>query len=205
MREQMRRGIFLCIDGIDGCGKSTHARLLKKWLNSMGLEVLITDEPTDNPIGRIIKKSLSGKFYLPVETEALLFAADRMQHIFKVVRPAIESGKIVITERYVYSSLAYQHARGLPMGWLEEINRWAIEPDLTIIIDLPVEIAMRRKKRRGNLDKFERDLGLQRKVRENYLQIARDKGLKVIDGRRSVEEVQEEIREIVKHLLGTKF
>lgn len=201
----MQSGVFLCIDGIDGCGKSTHAKLLKKWLISMGREVLMTDEPTDNPIGRILKKSLCGRFYLPVETEALLFAADRMQHVYKVIKPAIESGKIVITERYVYSSFAYQNARGLPMKWLEEINRWAIEPDLTLIIDLPAEIAMHRKKRKGNLDKFERDLSLQRKVRENYLQIARDKGLAVINGRRSIEEVQQEIRKLVKHLLEKKF
>lgn len=193
----MALGLFLCIDGLDGCGKSTHARLLAQWLRSRGHRVVVTDEPTDGMIGRIIKRALRGELKLSVAAEALLFAADRVQHIAELIRPALKAGKIVITERYFYSSLAYQSARGLSMAWLEGINRAAIKPNLAILIDLPAEAALRRIKRSRRLDKFERDLQLQRRVRANYLRIARLKGLKVVDGVRPVDEVQADIRKIV--------
>lgn len=193
----MALGLFLCIDGLDGCGKSTHARLLAQWLRSRGHKVVVTDEPTDGMIGRIIKRALQGELKLSVTAEALLFAADRVQHIAELIRPALKAGKIVITERYFYSSLAYQSARGLSMIWLENINRAAIKPNLAILIDLPAEAALRRIKRSRKLDKFERDLQLQRRVRANYLRIARLKGLKVVDGVRSIDEVQADIRKII--------
>lgn len=197
-------GKLLSIEGIDGCGKSTHARLLSQWLRSKGYETVVTDEPTGGPIGRIIKQALRGKLKLPVAAEALLFAADRMQHIAEVIKPALDAGKVVITERYTYSSLAYQSARGLPMPWVEAINRGAMKPDLTIIIDVPVEVALTRMRRSRKLDKFESDPELQRRVRANYLRLARQKGLRVVNGSRAIEEVQAEIRRIVDAALGPR-
>lgn len=191
------KGKLVSIEGIDGCGKTTHVRLLAGWLRSRGHRVVITDEPTDGMIGRIIKRELQGELKLSVAAEGLLFAADRVQHIAELIRPELKAGKVVITERYVYSSLAYQSARGLSMAWLESINRAAIKPNLTILIDLPAEAALRRIKRSRRLDKFEMDLQLQRRVRANYLRIAKLKGLKVVDGVRSVDEVQADIRKIV--------
>jgi dTMP kinase len=185
------------IEGIDGCGKTTHVGLLAGWLRSRGHKVVVTDEPTDGIIGQIIKRALRGELKLPVATEALLFAADRVQHIEKLIKPALRAGKTVITERYSYSSLAYQSARGLSMPWLENINRAAIKPNLAILIDLPADTALRRIKHSRKLDKFERDLQLQRRVRANYLRIARLRGLKVVDGRRPIDEVQADIRKIV--------
>jgi len=190
-------GKMVSIEGIDGCGKTTHVRLLAGWLRSRGHKVVVTDEPTDGMIGRIIKRELRGELKLSVAAEALLFAADRVQHIAELIRPELKAGKIVITERYFYSSLAYQSARGLSMSWVENINRAAIKPNLAILIDLPAEAALRRIKRSRKLDKFEMDLQLQRRVRANYLRIARLKGLKVVDGVRPVDEVQDDIRKIV--------
>lgn len=192
---------MISVEGIDGCGKSTHARLLAEWLRSRGHETVVTDEPTDGAVGRIIKHALRGGLKLPVAAEALLFAADRVQHIAEVIRPALKAGKVVITERYVYSSLAYQSARGLPTAWLESINRAALKPDLTIVIDLPAEDALQRIKRSRRLDKFESDLQLQRRVRANYLRMAKQRGLKVVNGARPVEEVQAAIRKIVETAL----
>ena len=189
--------LFLCIDGLDGCGKTTHARALARWLRGRGYEVRVTDEPTDGPIGKIIKTALRGGVELPVPVEALLFAADRAQHIEEVIRPTLKAGEVVITERYVYSSLAYQSARGLPMKWLEVINRRVPEPDLTILIDVPPEVSMARIGGERKLDRFESDLELQRRVRQKYLALAKRKGLKVVDGARSVKEVQSDIRELV--------
>lgn len=190
-------GFFLCIDGLDGCGKSTHIKLLAKWLRSFGHKVVVTDEPTDGSIGRIIKRVLKGGPKLPVTTEALLFAADRLQHIAGVIEPALKAGKVVLSERYTYSSLAYQSARGAPMDWVVSINRRVIKPDLAVLIDVPAEAALSRMKTSRELDEFERDLQLQRRVRRNYLKIAKREGLRVVNGARPVNEVQAELRKLI--------
>jgi len=195
------RGKLVSIEGIDGCGKSTHARLLARWLRTQGYEVVITDEPTNGPIGRIIKRILRGELKVSVAAEALLFAADRLHHIDTLIVPAMQAGKIVITERYTYSSLAYQSARGLDLQWIAKINEKALAPDLTVLIDVPVDVAFRRIKSARNLDTFERDLMLQLKVRANYLGISKKDGIKILNGARPAKEVQAELRKLVEAVL----
>ena len=195
------RGKFISIDGLDGCGKSTHVRLLARWLRSRGRKVVVTDEPTDGVIGKIIKQMLKGEIKLPIAAEALLFAADRAQHLTDVIKPALKAGKVVLNERYTYSSLAYQSARGLSFDWISSINKHAIKPDLGILIDTPVEVAFARIKASRRLDKFERNLQLQQRVRRNYLRIARLGGLKVVDGSRPRDEVQADLRKLVSAVL----
>lgn len=195
------KGKFISVEGIDGCGKSTHVKLLARWLRSHGRRVIITDEPTNDVIGRVIKRVLRGELKLPIAAEALLFAADRVQHISDVIEPALKAGKVVLNERYVYSSLAYQSARGLPMNWISSINKYALRPDLGILIDVPAEIAFARIKSSRRLDEFERNPRLQQRVRRNYLRIAGQKGLKIVDGARSRDEVQAEIRRLVSAVL----
>lgn len=199
------KGKLIALEGPDGCGKSTHAKLLADWLQSGGHEVEITDEPTDNPIGKILKKALLGKIEISLETEALLFAGDRALHVTDDIRPALESGKIVITERYIYSSLAYQTTRGLSDEWVKTINRPAIDPDLAIIIDVPAEVGFERMEATRELDTFEQDLGLQKRVRERYKEIADEEGILIVDGTRAIDEVQAEIREQVKRVLHTNL
>jgi dTMP kinase len=195
------KGKLIVIEGLDGCGKSTHAKLLAAWLRSRGYKVVTTDEPTDGLIGQLIKRSLKGELRLPVAAEALLFAADRAQHVVEVISPALKAGKIVITERYICSSLAYQSARGLSMSWIEAINKHAIKPDLTILIDVPAEVGLTRVKRMRKLDTFESDMRLQQRVRANYLHLSERKGLKVVDGARSIDVVQADIRKLVDKVL----
>lgn len=197
----MAVGFLLCIEGLDGCGKSTHVRLLARWLRSRGRKVVITDEPTDGVIGKIIKRMLRGELKLPIAAEALLFTADRVQHISDVIEPALKAGKVVLNERYVCSSLAYQSARGVPVSWIASINKHAIKPDLTILIDIPAKAALARIKPSRRLDEFERNLRLQQRVRRNYLRIAKQEGLKIVDGARSRDEVQAEIRRLVSAVL----
>ena len=197
----MAVGFLLCIEGLDGCGKSTHVRLLARWLRSRGRKVVITDEPTDGVIGKIIKRMLRGELKLPIAAEALLFTADRVQHISDVIEPALKAGKVVLNERYVCSSLAYQSARGVPVSWIASINKHAIKPDLTILIDIPAKAALARIKPSRRLDEFERNLRLQQRVRRNYLRIAKQEGLKIVDGARSCDEVQAEIRRLVSAVL----
>lgn len=195
------RGKFISIEGLDRCGKSTHAKLLARWLRSKGHKVVLTDEPTNSAVGRMIKRVLRGELKVPLEVEALLFAADRLQHFTNLIKPALQEGKIVISERYVHSSLAYQPARGLSMGWVKKINRCAPRPDLTILIDVPTEVAFSRDRSSRSLDEFEKDLKLQERVRRNYLRIAKAEELKVVDGNRTRGEVQAELRKLVGALL----
>lgn len=197
----MAMGLFLSLEGLDGCGKSTHIKLLAKWLRSLGHEVVLTDEPTDGPIGRIIKRMLKEGPKLPVTTEALLFAADRAQHVAGVIEPALKAGKLVLSERYIHSSFAYQSARGARRGWVASINKHAPKPDLAVLIDVSAEAALARIKPSRKLDEFERDLRLQRRVRRNYLHIAGREGLKVINGDRPTGEVQADLRKLVGAVL----
>ena len=192
------RGKLISIEGIDGCGKSTHTRLLARWLRARGYKVVVTDEPTNGPIGRIIKRILRGELKVPVAAEALLFAADRLHHLDKLILPAMRAGKIVITERYTYSSLAYQSARGLNLQWIARINEKALRPDMAVLIDVPAEIALRRIKGARELDTFERDLKLQQKVRTNYLRVSRKGGAKILNGNRPAKEVQTKLRKLVE-------
>lgn len=194
-------GKFVSIEGIDKCGKSTHAKILAEWLRLQGHDVVITDEPTDSTVGKMIKQILRGEFKVPIEIEALLFAADRVQHVVNLINPALQDGKVVISERYIHSSLAYQSARGLLMSWIKKINKYVPKPDLTILIDVPTKVAFSRARPSRRSDEFEKDMALQERVRRNYLHIARQEGLKIVDGSRPRDEVQADLRKLVSALL----
>jgi len=189
------------LEGIDGCGKSTHTKLLARWLRLKGFSVLCTDEPTDGPIGKVIKRILRGKLRVPVEVEVYLFAADRMWHLANVIIPALEAGKIVIDERYVGSSLAYQAARGAKPMFVKRANELARKPDLAIFIDVLPKVAAARVRRERSPDEFERDLRLQRRVRRNYLRHVKKGDLVRVDGSCPKRYVQEEIRKLVRKIL----
>jgi len=193
-------GVFICIEGIDGSGKTTHACLLVEKLCEMGYDAIYTTEPSHGEIGSFIRKHiLHGEKRLSVILEALLFAADRIDHLEKEVKPALENGKIVICDRYLYSSLAYQGAAGLDIKWIEDINKWAIRPDLAILIDVSPEIVMGRLKKEKSLMET---LENQRKVRAIYMKLVRKYSLKVVDGNRPVEDVSKDILSIVKEFVG---
>lgn len=191
---------LLCVEGLDGCGKSTQTGLLVRWLRSLGYRVLHTAEPTRGPIGRLIRRGLR-EGGLQAEVEALLFAADRMEHASSLVLPALREGKLVVSERGLYSSIAYQCARGLREEWVREINRFSPLPGLTLFLDLPPEECLRRMGGK-RLDLFERDLAFQRRVRRKYLELARRGEVERVEGRGSVEEVQGRMRERVLRWLG---
>jgi dTMP kinase len=197
---QTVRGIFVCLEGLDGCGKSTQARLLTRWLKSLGKEVTLTAEPTNGPIGKLLKQMMRGKTDFPPLAEAMLFAADRCHHLEKTVKPALSRGKIVICERYIHSSLAYQQARGVPEPTIRALNKPFLPPDLVMLIDIPVEVAAERVKGR-KLDEFEKNRSFQQRVRENYLVLFRKEGLPILDGNLEPEVLAEQIRKLVTPLL----
>jgi dTMP kinase len=140
------RGVLLALEGIDGCGKSTQAELLAAALRARGLEVVLTCEPTDSPLGQQIREYFQGpERYLSPKEELNLFMADRREHVAEVIEPALAEGKIVITDRYYYSSVAYQGAMGLdPDRILAQNEVMAARPDLAVIMTLPVAQALAR-------------------------------------------------------------
>jgi len=191
----MRKGMLICIEGIDASGKTTQAKLLVKNLNERGYEAVYTSEPTKGFFGQILRqKILYGNERVPAVVEALLFALDRLEHVEKEIKPALEKEKIVVSDRYLYSSIAYQGAAGLDPAWIEEINRWAIKPDLAIYLDVPAEVVIKRLKRKRSVMET---LENQRRVRNVYLRLVKEGMLLLVDGNRPIEEIEREILEIV--------
>ena len=142
----MDRGTLIALEGVDGCGKSTQARMLAAALQARGLEVVLTGEPTDGPLGRPLKDYLKGPGRdLSPEEELDLFMADRREHVEQVINPALAAGKVVISDRYYYSSVAYQGALGLaPARILAANEAFAPRPDLAFLLTLPVAAALKR-------------------------------------------------------------
>jgi dTMP kinase len=189
-----KKGFFICIEGLDGCGKTTQAKLLTRRLRKT-YNAVYTAEPSEGKIGRFIGQyCLNAEKRLPSIVEALLFAADRFEHVTKEVLPAINEGRLVISDRYVYSSLAYQGAAGLDLAWIEKINEHAIRPDLAIFIDvLPEAVVQRLKPKRSTMEKLE----TQRKVRQVYLYFVKEGKLVMVNGNASEQKVADDILEVV--------
>jgi len=194
------KGAFICIEGVDGCGKTTQAKLLVKKLRKSH-NAVYTAEPSRGKIGAFIRKScLYGEKRLSSAVEALLFAADRLEHVENEVLPALRQGRLVVSDRYVYSSLAYQGAAGLSLEWIEKINGHALHPDFAIFIDVDPQIVMQRLK--PNKSVME-NLETQRKVREVYLKYVAKGELTRIDGNRRKAEVAEALSDAVLNFLKT--
>jgi dTMP kinase len=197
-----KHGVFICIEGLDASGKTTQSKLLVKNLREKGFDAIYTTEPSRGNIGRLIRRHvLLGENRLSVVLEALLFAADRVDHLEREVVPALEEGKIVVSDRYFYSSLAYQGAAGLDLKWIEGINKWALKPDLSIYIDIPPEIVLQRLKRKKTLMET---LHNQQQVREIYLKLVKTHGLKIVDGNKPKREVAREILDVVIGFLAAQ-
>jgi dTMP kinase len=180
------KGIFICIEGLDGSGKSTQAKLLTKKLCKAGYNAVFTAEPSQGKIGKFTRKRLFEQERLPTTVEALLFAADRIEHIQTTVAPALKEGKIVISDRYVYSSLAYQGSAGLDLTWIETINANAQKPDLSIFIDVAPEVVLERLKRKKSVME---NLQTQLRVYEIYQKYVARGELRRVDGDKSKNEV----------------
>jgi len=194
-----KKGAFICIEGLDGCGKTTQAKLLAKKLRKSHSAVY-TAEPSRGKIGTYIRKSyLYGEKRLSSVLEALLFAADRVEHVETEVIPALNEGRLVISDRYVYSSLAYQGAAGLSLDWIKKVNEHALQPDLAVFIDVNPEIVMRRLKPEKSVME---NLETQQKVLEIYLKFVEDGSLTRINGDKSEDEVAKEVYAVVTKFLN---
>jgi dTMP kinase len=198
---------FIVFEGGDGSGKSTQARSLFRRLRRRGIKVLRTREPGGTPLGQSLRVLLkSGEPMTPV-SELLLFEAARAQLVQHVIRPFLEQGGVVIADRFTSSTMAYQgYGRGLDRGLIESLNREAtggLEPDLTVLLDLPVETALARKGG-GNGDTFDAaPVDFHRKIRRGYSTLAASNpgGWLVLDGQRPPEELGREIWNKVQTIL----
>ena len=202
-----RKGKFITFEGCDGCGKSTQLKLLIERLQEMGVEHIFTREPGGGKISEAIREILlNGKnSEMGDECEALLYAAARAQHIKDRVEPALAAGKLVVCDRYVDSSFAYQaYARGLGVEFVEKINAFALEkylPDLTIFFDLSPQEAFLRKKGADAEDRLEQaGAAFHERVYQGYLALAEKYPERIvkIDARKSVEEIAEEVVSILR-------
>ena len=189
-----KKGFFICVEGLDGCGKTTQAKLLVHRLKS-GYNAVYTAEPTQGSVGRFIKEyCLDVKQRGSSVVEALLFAADRSEHVEKEILPPLNAGKLVISDRYLYSSLAYQGAAGVDLDWIRQINKHAIKPSLAVFIDVqPETVVQRLKPNRSVMENLE----TQRRVREVYLRFVENGELTPIDGNSSKERVGGDLLELV--------
>jgi dTMP kinase len=199
--------LFVVLEGIDGSGTTTQLPRLKAHLEGRGRRVLATREPSDGPVGRLLREILLGQHRLPSGAPAdglamaLLFAADRRDHLRREIEPALEAGFDVVSDRYLMSSLAYQ-AEEAARAWVADLAREVRPPDLTLVLDLPIEVAAARRRAAGRAaERYDAD-DIQRRVAESYRALAAsDPTAVVLDGARPIDEVAAAIAARVEQLL----
>jgi dTMP kinase len=210
-RRLLRGGVFIAFEGGEGVGKTTQAKRLADWLSAQDIPVRVTYEPGATEIGRRVRSILLDEPSdgLSPRAEALLFAADRAQHVDTVLRPALDAGSVVLSDRYVDSSLAYQGAgRSLSMDEVRRLSRWAtggLVPDLTILLDLDPVVGLRRAGKRGPADRLEQEsMEFHARVRQAFLAFAEDKPQRyvVIDATYPPDQIAQIIRDEVDDLLA---
>lgn len=213
----MKRGWFIVLEGPDGSGKTTQAHLLADKLSSDGYPSIATEEPGGTDTGRLIREIiLNPSIAISPKTELFLFLADRAEHVQKIIKPALDEGKIVVCSRYIYSTLVYQGfvRKVAPIEFLLNINKYATDellPDIVFYIDVDPEKTLPKAKENSSTtrnyqggDRIEKEgIGFQQMVRKGYQQIAELlKDLFItIDGNRSIEEISETLYRLVKRRL----
>ncbi len=197
----MARGLFIVLEGIDGTGKSTQARRLGERFTARGRDVVVSREPTDGPWGAKVRES-GGSGRLSPEQELECFIKDRRQHVEELIAPSLAAGKVVILDRYYFSTMAYQGARGFDSAEIRRMNEaFAPVPDLLLILDLDVDLALQRVGARGDTaNEFEMRESLQR-CRDIFLSLADEEFAAVIDSSAGLEDVTREIAAVADERL----
>ena len=185
----------MVLEGIDGAGKTTVAKKVVSLLTKEGIEALYTYEPYTKDLTEMLKKygrSLGGVM------ETLLMAADRYYHINEVIKPALSLGKVVVSDRYYYSSMAYQGARGVEISWIKAVNKFVLKPDIAIYIDVPPDLGLKRKiNSLTRLEYLEGDLGVIKDVRAIYKDLVSKGELIEIDGTLGLNDVINSIKKVL--------
>lgn len=205
----MRRGKFITIDGVEGAGKSTQIDFIYNLLKSKGIKLILTREPGGTDLGARIRELLLGNDIdsMHSDTELLLMFADRNEHIQTKVIPALESGHWVLSDRFTDASYAYQGGgRGLDVKRIAELEKWVLQgfvPDLTFLLDVDIELGMRRIKSRGMKDRIEQEtMDFFARVRDSYIQRSQmfPERIKLIDATKSIENTSQQIKSILLDL-----
>ena len=204
----MKKGLFITVEGADGCGKTTQINLLKNYLENQGYQVVLTREPGAKGLGEKVREILLNyEGAVSDRCESFLFLADRAQNIDIIVNPAVNEGKIVLCDRHIDSTVAYQgYGRGLDIDRIKMLNNIATngrKPDLTIVFDIDVETSMQRVGK--NKDRMESaGIEFHNRVREGYLKIAKEEPerIKVVNSIQTVNDVFEEVKKIVNKYLS---
>lgn len=202
----MANGKFITFEGVDGAGKSTHLNWFAEALRQRGQEVLVTREPGGTPLGERLREILLNQ-PMHAETEAMLMFAARLEHIEQVIRPALQRGIWVVSDRFSDASFAYQGGgRGVPLGKLEQLEIWVhedLQPDLTLLFDIPIQVARQRLSNNASLDRFEQEKGeFFEKVRQAYLARCRKhpQRFALIDAAQTPEAVKAGLGKIIQAL-----
>ena len=203
----MHKGLFITFEGCDGCGKTTQLELLARYLQGKGYDVIVTREPGAKGLGEKLREILlnyDGE--VSSNCESFLFLADRAQHIDTIVKPAIDAGKIVLCDRHIDSTAAYQgYGRGINLEQINYLNNIAtsgLKPDLTLLFDVDTQTSMARVGK--NQDRMESaGILFQEKVRNGYLEIAKNEPqrIKILDAKKSIEQLHQEVLAIVAAVL----
>ena len=192
-------GVLVNLEGIDGCGKSTQSKLLREKLEEEGEKVIILKEPTKRPHGQKLWDVLHGKRKASNEEILELFVLDRKQHVEEKIQPALDDGTVVLMDRYYYSSMAYQVAGGIDVEEIREKHVFAPKPDVVLIFDLPVSVALERVKGHSDADEFEKEEHLE-KVREAYLDLENDPLVRIVDATGTPVEIFEDVWRLVSEV-----
>lgn len=204
------RGCFVTVEGIEGAGKSTQMGVVHEFLKAKRIRVVMTREPGGTPLGEAVRALLldPGNRSMSMDAELLLVFAARAEHIHEVIRPALDSGDWVLSDRFTDATFAYQGGgRGIEAARIAALEEWVqgpLRPDLTLLLDVPVEVGMARIAKRGRPDRFEREEGdFFRRIRDNYLQraAAEPRRFRRIDASAAVEQVSREVLDAVASLL----
>lgn len=191
------KGKLIVLDGPDGSGTTLHSQLLRQKLAKEGYDAILTAEPTDGFVGRFTRRALRENPPASPAALQLLFCADRAHHLEHLIRPSMKKGKIVVSDRYLHSTLAYGEALGLDLAWLKAVNKPFELPDLTIFLLPDLKVSLARLSKRTDTDILEGS-SLQKKVHAAYHALAKGKGIKVVDSSGSKEETADAIWEAVK-------
>lgn len=200
---------LIVLEGLDGAGTTTQARLVVEALRQKGRSVHLTREPSDGPVGQLVREMLVGKHGIDGQplsqiTFSLLFAADRIDHLQREVEPALARGEVVVSDRWYHSSLAYQ-GTGAERAWIQVLNQRARRPDLTILLRVDPETAARRRVAAGRAQELFEDLAMQQRVAAGYDQVfaaLRDREpVAVVDGEREVTRVFTDLMQLIESML----
>lgn len=211
-----KRGWFVVLEGIDGAGTTTHVARLADRLRAASVSIRATREPSDGPVGTLIRQVLTGRVVVPGgrapewTTMALLFAADRMDHVESEIEPFVSGGGVVLSDRYDASSLAYQSISSGTEGadaveWIRSLNRYARRPDLTIVLDASPEVAARRRAQRGEAAQLYEQNEVQRALAAFYRDLAKhmpSDRIVVVDADGSIDEVHARVWSVYKEATG---